>query len=553
MKHTLALTRPWGPLALLLVGLLCASLTLVSVAQAEDTADLGTEAAVTADTSGGSGDEETAPQEGEEKRSEEMEEKQEASEEEEEATPFADMTEEEQIAALAEASLKLDDDGKISGTVYSDADALWTCLAAFLVFFMQAGFALVECGFTRAKNACNIIMKNAMDFSLGSLSYWMVGFGLMFGLTSTGFFGTTDFFYDAGMDNSNNFGWAFLIFQTVFAATAATIVSGAMAERTKFVGYLAYSVLITILVYPIFGKWAWGSLNGDGAAGWLEGIGFVDFAGSTVVHSVGGWCALAGAIVIGPRIGKFAKDGRVNPIPGHNIPLAALGVFILWLGWFGFNPGSTTAIGTGEFARVAVTTNLAAAAGAFGAMVTSWVLFKKPDPSFTLNGALAGLVAITAGCYNLTAPFSALTGLVGGVVVVLSVLAIDRMRVDDPVGAVSVHGVCGAWGTFAVGLFDPTGGLVLGGGIDLTLVQLAGIGAAFAWAFPVSMVIFLAIKYTVGLRVSEEEELEGLDISEHGMHAYPPALIAEGTQGISPAYAPAKPASPAPVPSAEGV
>jgi Amt family ammonium transporter len=550
MKSMLALTRPWGLLAFLLVGLLCASLTLVSVAQAEDTADPGTEAAVTADASGGSGDE-TSPQDPEEKRKEEIAEKEEAAEEEETATPFAEMSTDEKFGALAGAALVINEKtGVVESTVYSDADTLWTCLAAFLVFFMQAGFALVECGFTRAKNACNIIMKNVMDFSLGSLSFWLVGFGLMFGVAYNGFIGTDGFMFDGG---DVSFNWAFLIFQTVFAATAATIVSGAMAERTKFVGYLCYSVAITIIVYPIFGKWAWGSLLlKDPAAGWLEGIGFIDFAGSTVVHSVGGWCALAGAIVIGPRIGKFGKNGRVNPIPGHNIPLAALGVFILWLGWFGFNPGSTTAVGSGSFAKICVTTNLAAAAGAVGAMITSWILFKKPDPSFTLNGALAGLVAITAGCANLSAPFAALTGLAGGMIVVLSVVAIDRCRVDDPVGAVSVHGVCGAWGTLAVGLFDPAGGLVFGNGVELTLIQLAGVGAAFAWAFPVSLVIFLAIKYTVGLRVSKQEELEGLDISEHGMHAYPPSLVAEGTEGISPTYAPSKPASPAPVPSAEG-
>ncbi|MEQ8785173.1 MAG: ammonium transporter [Pirellulaceae bacterium] len=500
----------------------------MSVAWADDPAEAGTEAADTADTSGGSSAEGEEPAE---------------------EKPFDEMTPDEKFKALSEGVARVDEK---TGTMAaaSDADTLWTCLAAFLVFFMQAGFALVECGFTRAKNACNIIMKNAMDFSLGTLSFWLVGFGLMFGATWSvlpGFIGTTNFIYDAG---DNNFNWAFLIFQTVFAATAATIVSGAMAERTKFIGYLAYSVAITIIVYPIFGSWAWGSLLDGG--GWLEGIGFVDFAGSTVVHSIGGWCALAGAIVIGPRIGKFAKDGRVNPIPGHNIPLAALGVFILWLGWFGFNPGSTTAIGGGDFAKIAVTTNLAAAAGAVSAMITSWIMFKKPDPSFTLNGALAGLVAITAGCANLDAPTAALTGLIGGVIVVLSVVAIDKCRIDDPVGAVSVHGVCGAWGTFAVGLFDPTGGVLFGGGFELTLIQLAGIGAAFAWAFPVSMVIFLAIKYTIGLRVSEQEELEGLDITEHGMHAYPPSLIAEGTQGISPAYAPSSKPAPAPVPSTEG-
>ena len=409
-------------------------------------------------------------------------------------------------------------------TLVGDTATLWTCLAAFLVMFMQAGFALVEAGLTRAKNVCNIIMKNLMDFSLGSLIFWCVGFGLMFGATN-GFIGTNGFFFDPssesgtlGTGNTESFSWAFLLFQTVFCATAATIVSGAMAERTRYVAYLCYSVLITAIVYPVFGGWAWGSLYaGDG---WLEGLGFYDFAGSTVVHSVGAWCALAGAIVLGPRIGKYAKDGRINPIPGHSIPLAALGVFILWLGWFGFNAGSTTAVKGGSFAFIAVTTNIAAAAGAAGAMFCSWALFRKPDTSFALNGALAGLVAITAGCDAISVPLAGLTGLVGGILVVFAVMFFDRIRIDDPVGAVSVHGVCGVWGTLAVGLFKTDGGLFTGGGIDQTVSQLVGIGAAFAWAFPVSLGIFYLIKATVGLRASEEEELGGLDLAEHGMDAY---------------------------------
>ncbi len=424
----------------------------------------------------------------------------------------------------------------------ADVDTLWVCLAAFLVFFMQAGFALVETGFTRAKNACNIIMKNVMDFSLGTITFWMFGFGLMFG-ASSGWFGTSHFFYDAG---DNSFNWAFLLFQTVFCATAATIVSGAMAERTKFTSYLLYTLGITLLVYPIFGAWAWGGLLDGG--GWLEGNGtllssmfgegaaFHDFAGSTVVHSIGGWCALAGAIVLGARKGKFGKDGQVNAIPGHNIPLAALGVFILWLGWFGFNAGSTTAIGGGSFALICITTNLAAAGGALSAMIVSWLKFKKPDPSFTLNGALAGLVGITAGCDAMHPGFALLTGMIAGVIVVYSVVLLDRLKIDDPVGAVSVHGVCGAWGTLAIGLFQSGSGLLVGGGATQVLVQLVGILAAFLWAFPVSLGIFLAIHYTVGLRVSEEDELAGLDITEHGMHAYPPALIGEGV-APAPAFA----------------
>ena len=357
-------------------------------------------------------------------------------------------------------------DGAVT-TLLDDTSTLWTCLAAFLVMFMQAGFALVEAGLTRAKNVCNIVMKNLMDFSVGSLLFWALGFGLMFG-ASNGFFGTNGFFFDPsaeggtlGTGNSESFSWAFLIFQTVFCATAATIVSGAMAERTKFTAYIVYSIAITLVVYPIFGSWAWGGLYAGG--GWLENMGFYDFAGSTVVHSIGAWAALAGAIVIGPRIGKY-KDGKPQPIPGHSIPLAALGVFILWLGWFGFNPGSTTAVGGGSFAYIAVTTNISAAAGAVGAMIMSWVLFKKPDTSFALNGALAGLVAITAGCDAMSVPFAALSGLIGGVLVVASVLFFDKIRIDDPVGAISVHGVCGAWGTIAVGLFKTEGGLFLGGG-----------------------------------------------------------------------------------------
>ncbi|MDY0169649.1 MAG: ammonium transporter [Thermoguttaceae bacterium] len=410
-----------------------------------------------------------------------------------------------------------------------DADTLWACIAAFLVFFMQAGFAMVETGFTRAKNACNIIMKNLMDFSIGSLTFWMVGFGLMFGTSYHGFFGTSDFLFDAG---ENNFNWAFLIFQTVFCATAATIVSGAMAERTRFSSYLVYTVAITTFVYPVFGSWAWGGLfNGSG---WLEDIherlglggenGFLDFAGSTVVHSIGGWAALAGAIVIGARLGKF-NGNRITPIPGHNIPLAALGVFILWLGWFGFNPGSTTAIGNGEFAYIAVTTNLSAAAGSVGAMTTSWLLFRKPDTSFALNGALAGLVAITAGCDTIPVHLAALTGLLAGILVVVSCVTVDRLRIDDPVGAISVHGVCGAFGTLAVGLFHREVGLLVGGGATQLIIQTIGVASAFLWAFPTSLLIFLAIKHTVGLRVTEAEEIEGLDLTEHGVYAYPPSFV----------------------------
>ena len=418
--------------------------------------------------------------------------------------------------------------GEVAPTITSNADAialvqdhanyLWTLIAAALVFFMQAGFAMVEAGFTRAKSAVNIMMKNLMDFSMGSIAFWAIGFGLMFGTTTTGWFGTTDFFL-SGWEGPDGDPWvlAFWMFQCVFAATAATIVSGAMAERTKFTGYLVYSVCVCAFIYPVFGSWAWGSLlNGNG---WLEGIGFIDFAGSTVVHSVGGWAALAGAIVLGPRLGKYGPKGEVRAIPGHNIPMAALGVFILWLGWFGFNPGSTTTADK-SIAMIFVNTNLAAAAGSILAMITSWIMFKKPDIGMSLNGALAGLVGITAGCANVSPTSSIIIGIVSGILVVISVYAIDRMHIDDPVGAVSVHGVCGAWGTLAAGLFN------MGGTTGkIIMTQLIGIGAAFVWAFGVAFIVFTIIKMTIGLRVSEEEEREGVDIGEHGATAYADFLV----------------------------
>ncbi|HDY71478.1 MAG TPA: ammonium transporter, partial [Nitrospirae bacterium] len=383
----------------------------------------------------------------------------------------------------------------------------------FLVFFMQAGFAMVETGFTRAKNAVNIIMKNLMDMSIGALAFWAVGFAVMFGATKTGWFGTTGFFLSDYANGGDPWTLAFWMFQVVFCATAATIVSGAMAERTKFVAYLAYSVVISALIYPVFGSWAWGSLfNGSG---WLEGLGFIDFAGSTVVHSVGGWAALAGAIALGPRIGKYV-DGKTKAIPGHSITLGALGVFILWFGWYGFNPGSTTAANT-DTALIAVNTTLSAAAGAVGAMFMSWLMFKKPDATMTLNGVLAGLVGITAGCANVLPGSAAIIGLIAGVIVVLAVVFIDQvLKIDDPVGAVSVHGVCGAWGTLAAGLFNA-------GGFSLKIVgvQLLGIAACFLWVFPTAFILFKLLKATMGIRVTKEEELEGLDVGEHGIEAYP--------------------------------
>ncbi|MGB2863902.1 MAG: ammonium transporter [Sedimentisphaerales bacterium] len=404
----------------------------------------------------------------------------------------------------------------IKEELQTNINIVWTCIAAFLVFFMQAGFAMVEAGFTRAKNAVNILMKNLMDFSVGTIAFFLIGFGLMFGKTN-GLFGTT-LFGLSGVEPGADWNWTFLIFQTVFAATAATIVSGAMAERTKFIGYLAYSFFITLFIYPIFGSWAWGGLLDGG--GWLEKLGFLDFAGSTVVHSIGGWLALAGAIVLGPRIGKYGPDGKPKAILGHNIPLAALGVFILWFGWFGFNPGSTT-VGDGSIGYIAVTTNLSAAAGAIVAMAISWVIMKKPDASIALNGALAGLVSITAPCDGVTPMNAILIGVVGGALVVFAVLFIDRvLKVDDPVGAVSVHGVCGVWGTLATGLFNMESGLFYGGGMKQLGVQALGAGAAFVWAFGLGLILFYAISKTIGLRVNPEEELKGLDIGEHGMEAY---------------------------------
>ncbi len=398
--------------------------------------------------------------------------------------------------------------------VQTNLNFVWTLIAAAMVFFMQAGFAMVEAGLTRAKNSVNIMMKNLMDFTFGSISYWAIGFGLMFGISASGVIGTSGFFLSDFAKDSDPWVYAFWIFQTVFAATAATIVSGAVAERTNFKAYLMYSVFLSALVYPIFGSWAWGSLYKG--SGWLESLGFIDFAGSTVVHSVGGWAALAGAIVLGPRIGKFSKDGKPKAIPGHNITLAALGTFILWFGWFGFNSGSTTT-GTKDIALIAVNTTLSGSAGAITAMITSWKLLKKPDGSMALNGALAGLVGITAGCANLLPWSSVITGAIAGVLVVLSVLFIERkLKIDDPVGAISVHGVCGAFGTLAAGIFDSAGF-----SLSTIGVQAIGVAAAFLWTFPVMFAAFKLIDKLVGLRVSPQEEMDGLDIAEHGMEAYP--------------------------------
>ena len=388
-------------------------------------------------------------------------------------------------------------------------DVLWTCIAAFLVFIMQAGFAMVESGFTRAKNAVNIMMKNIMDFCIGTIAFLVVGFHIMFA-------GPDESLFFLGKTGATQWGFAFWLFQCVFAATTATIVSGGVAERCKFTSYLIYSVVICAVIYPIFGGWAWGSLL-DGS-GWLEGVlgvGFYDFAGSTVVHSIGGWLALAGAIVIGPRVGKFDAKGNPKAIPGHNLPFAVIGGFILWLGWFGFNPGSTTTF-DGNLARIAVMTNIAGAAGGIGAIAAIWSYAKKPDVGMTVNGFLAGMVAICTAVDVVNVFGALIIGLVAGVLVVFSVIFIERkLKVDDPVGCVSVHGVCGAWGTLAYAFFG-----VEKFSMTVLAAQLVGIGVAFAWAFGCGMALFLAIKHTVGLRVTAEEEEIGLDIEEHGNEAY---------------------------------
>ncbi len=404
-------------------------------------------------------------------------------------------------------------DGATTESNAGAIDMVWTLIAAFLVFFMQAGFAMVETGFTRAKNAGNILMKNLMDFAVGAIAFFVIGYGVMFGASKLGLFGT-DGFLLLGADAKT---YSFWMFQVVFAATAATIVSGAMAERTKFKSYLVYSAFISAFIYPVVGHWIWGG-------GWLGAKGFLDFAGSTVVHSVGGWAALAGAIILGPRTGKYITiNGKteVKAIPGHNIPLAALGVFILWFGWYGFNAGSTTA-GTNEsIAVISLTTTLAAAAGAIAAMFFTWFRFGKPDPSMSLNGALAGLVGITAGCAYVSPLAALVIGLCAGVLVALSVEFIDKvLKIDDPVGAISVHGVCGTFGTLAVGLFATDGGLFTTGNAALLGIQALGVVTVFAWVFGTASLLFLGIRLVMGLRVSKEEELKGLDIEEHGIESY---------------------------------
>lgn len=401
------------------------------------------------------------------------------------------------------------------------ADTIWVFLGAALVMFMQPGFAMVETGFTRAKNAGNIIMKNFVDYMIGSVLFLCVGFAVMFGGDGA-FMGTSGFFNPTSINAVDNIApELFIFFQTVFCATAATIVSGAVAGRTKFTAYCAISAFVSLVIYPVSGHWIWGG-------GFLSTMGFVDFAGSTAVHSVGGWVALMGAIMVGPRIGKYNRDGSANAIPGHSLTLGALGVFILWFAWFGFNCGSTLGV-TDEIGHIAMTTNLAAAAGGLTVMFFTWFRYKKPDVSMTLNGVLAGLVGITAGCQVITLWGSILVGILSGLAVALLVPFIDaKLKIDDPVGAISVHGGCGVLGTLLVGLFanympgteDAVLGLFYGGGFSLLGVQFIGVVAVAAWALCTSGIFFFIVKKCHGLRVDRIVEIEGLDVHEHGCEAY---------------------------------
>ncbi|MGE0591522.1 MAG: ammonium transporter [Vicinamibacterales bacterium] len=407
-------------------------------------------------------------------------------------------------------------------------DTIWVLVAGMLVFFMNAGFAMLETGLCRAKNAVNILAKNFIVFAVSSLAFWFLGFALMFG-DGNPMMGLSGWML-SGADNSPLMGDAYsgvfsslnwtgvpltakFFFQLVFAGTAATIVSGAVAERIKFGSFIVFSALLVGVIYPIGGHWAWGG-------GWLAGMGFLDFAGSTVVHSVGGWAALAGVIVLGPRLGKYMKDGSVRPILGHNMALATLGTLILWLGWFGFNPGSTMALDPGAIATIALNTNMAAAAGCLSAATVAWLALGKPDLSMILNGTLAGLVAITAPCSVVSMGGSVVIGLVAGVLVVYSVLFFDKVKIDDPVGALSVHLVNGVFGTLAVGLFGTESGLFYGGGVSSLMTQLVGVAGVGAMVFIVSLIVWSLLKMTIGIRVSPEEEHEGLDIGEHGIEAY---------------------------------
>ena len=428
---------------------------------------------------------------------------------------------------------------------FSIADSLWVFLAAILVFFMNLGFACVEAGFARAKNTVNILSKNFIVFAVSSLGFLLLGWGLMFGgdgpvLGTEHLFilGSQDLsFYDDTLTASVPF-WGKFFFQLVFCGTAATIVSGAVAERVKYISFILFSFVLTLVIYPIVGHWIWGG-------GWLAGLGFLDFAGDTAVHSLGGWAALAGAVILGPRIGKYGRDGRPQAIPGHSMSLAVIGLFVLWLGWFGFNPGSTMSFQSPEDVfHILMTTNTAAIAAVLTSTAASWAVMGKPDLGMTVNGCLAGLVGITGGCAYVSVASSLLIGALAGVLVVFAVLFFDRIHVDDPVGATSVHLCCGVFGTLCIGLFAQEGvttlsvrnGLFFGGGTSLLLTQLIGVLAVGAFSMGASALVWLVLKHTVGIRVTAQEEIRGLDIGEHGNVAYPdfsPAAVSlsasEGT------------------------
>ncbi len=403
----------------------------------------------------------------------------------------------------------------------SDLDTIWVLLAAYLVFFMQPGFAMLEAGLTRAKNAVNILAKNFMDFTVASIMYFLIGYGLMFG-DGNSFIGLSGFGL-SGFESDGIPVYAAWMFQAVFCGTAATIVSGGMAERTKFTSYLIFTLIMTSVVYPIIGHWTWGG-------GWLSQMDFFDFAGSTIVHGTGGWVALVGTLFLGPRIGKYLPDGKAKVLAGHNITLAALGVFILWFGWFGFNPGSQLAasgVDNAEaIALITINTNLSAAAGAMTAMFLVWLMWGKPDLTMCMNGALAGLVAITAPCAVVSPGAAIVIGICSGVIVVMGVMMLDKLHIDDPVGAIPVHGFNGMFGTIAVGIWGQKAlglandGILHGGGFTQLGIQITGTVACAAFAMVSMAIVFFIVSKTVGLRVSREEELKGLDIEEHGMEAY---------------------------------
>ncbi|QEN06481.1 ammonium transporter [Oceanispirochaeta crateris] len=410
-------------------------------------------------------------------------------------------------------------DGDDLSEVIAGLDTFWVLMAAFMVFFMQAGFGMVEAGFIRAKNTTNILTKNFLDFCMASLGFFVFGYALMFG-KGNGFLGLSGWFLIGAESAADVPLFAFWLFQAAFCGAAATIVAGGMAERMKFQAYLIYSFLISAFIYPVIGHWVWGG-------GWLASIGFNDFAGSGVVHTTGGVAALIGTILLKPRMGKYRPDGTIKMIAGHNIPLASLGVFILWFGWFGFNPGSTLSVGDGNLiARIAINTNLAAAAGGITAMITIWMVSGKPDLSMALNGALAGLVAVTAPCAFIDPWAAIVIGAIGGIIVVLASIGLDKIRIDDPVGAFPVHGVNGIWGTISIGIFGksalglPSDGLLYGGGFSQLGIQLLGIIAIISFVLVTMGTIFKVIDLTIGLRVSKDEENLGLDIGEHGLESY---------------------------------